>query len=580
MKRIVEKIKLPFGRSDQGIADQRSSDLELTLPKISGKFKPPELSPKKLEAFYAQYVNDRSSIIREVAKYLEQLNRVEVKAANRQEINNYLMPMAGPIISDAYKKYVRQGSSFPEENERKTILTYCINVLRDLITSYKFVLMDSYTQPAKKFNQLLERMQYACIRIFELTEWLQRILALRYQRLTNREWSDCNRIFAVLKEVASTEREFALTEGMELHKTNVGNSSVTLRKMSAGKLYASIQLFGLLDINTLPAQVMGCIDSYIDSLEIPVDIVDDEGQEPGSGLVVTYRDHDAPPRFIRMNDARGVLIDISPLIDKVHADQQELMKRQFIGSEEKKRLRNIGAAMSISESLPLLELLEKNLRYFERKDVRKALYGSKYINLYAGFAASYRYLHDMHGGGHPEEEHHRHFRSAVAKHSSLLIEGEVEEIESRWQVINESHGGFLIKTGETKYMNSMDVGYLVAFSLESENQPVPHGQLGYITRLHRSREGDVDVAVVKISQEAEQVTVFDPANESASDMVPAILVKDLEGTWKLILPRQSKFISGSPLMLKGPKRNMPIRLGDQCMTKTGFSMFEVRGPGL
>jgi hypothetical protein len=126
----------------------------------------------------------------------------------------------------------------------------------------------------------------------------------------------------------------------------------------------------------------------------------------------------------------------------------------------------------------------------------------------------------------------------------------------------------------------MDVGHLVAFTMEMDDVLQGQGQLGYITRLHRSREGDVDVAIVKLSKTAETTTAHDPSTEKVSDMVPAILMKNLEDQWKLVLPKQSKFVSGSPLVLKRGYKNFPVRLGDLHMTKTGFIMFDVRAPNL
>jgi hypothetical protein len=179
-----------------------------------------------------------------------------------------------------------------------------------------------------------------------------------------------------------------------------------------------------------------------------------------------------------------------------------------------------------------------------------------------------------------EKDKNSGLHEAAARHSSLLVDDPTDELECQWLIINESDSGLLMRTMETRYMHTMEVGHVVAFRRNEEGEQ-HDPQLGYITRLDRSSDGQVDVAIVKISVLAEAVTIMEPGqDQNTHDLLPGILIQDLDQVWQLILPRYVSYVTGTPAIIKRQSDNIPVRLGNAAETKNGFIMFEVRSPGL
>lgn len=580
MKNYLANLHMPFrkGREDEA-DDPRRYALELHLPRLGTKPKAFEVHSKKIETHLASYTNERTHLLIEALKYIEQLNKIDLKLGIRAELTHAVLKMSAGALADSYRKYVSKGSSFPETPERKTELTSCIFLLQNLLLSYKIILTETYRLPLKKFSLQQDSLAVLAIRIVELSVWLQRFLAIRFQKLSAIEWRDCNRVFTLYAGMFDSDKEIPLTENLELYKAS-GILSEKNNRNSMSSLYLMIQIFGQLDISSWPSNAQQIIEQYLDKHADLMKIKFTEKPASGDDFILTFADHPAPPVFNEDGGNTSVkcYIDISEIKQQVKDDIKEIQRKQFLGVEEKKRIQPNGTVDALEEHAALLALLSKNLTEAKRHEDRKNLYGAKIIQLYTGLAAVYKLLYDI--NHEPRESRDDNvLQNAIAKHSSLLMDGEADALECQWRSINESSNGILVRTVETKYMHALEVGQLIALREDDANMATP--LLGFITRLERLNEGEVDVAIVKLSDEANAVIMLEPGQENTTqDVLPAILMRKQNGDWQVILPRHVKYVSGTPAIIKKKHEHIPVRLGDMVITRNGFIMFEIRSPAL
>jgi len=580
MKNYISNLRIPFRKGRESEADDpRKYNLELHLPRLGAKPKAFDTHSKKIESHLASYANESTHQLIEALKYIEQLNKIHLKLSQRTELTQSLLKISARSLADTYRKYVSKGNSFPETTERKTALTTCIYLLQNLIISYKVILSETYTLPLKKFSFQQDSLAMLAVRIIELNMWLQRFLAIRFQKLSTIEWRDCNRIFTLYASLFDAGKVLPLTDNLELYKAS-GILSEKNSKNSVNSLYLMIQIFGQLDISSWPSNAQQIIEQYLEKHADLMQIKFAVSPQAGDDFILTYADRSGPPVFNDEKTDASVrcYIDISGIKQQVKDDIKEIQRKQFIGIEEKKRIQPNGTVKDLAEHAALLALLSKNLTEAKRHEDRKNLYGAKVIQLYTGLAAVYKLLYDI--VHEPKDNREDNvLQNAIAKHSSLLMDGEADVLECQWRSINESSHGILVRTVETKYMHALEVGQLIALRNDDTSAATP--LLGFITRLERLNEGEVDVAIVKLSDEADAVIMLEPGQENATqDVLPAILMRKQNGEWQVILPRHVKYVTGTPAIIKKQNEHIPVRLGDTVTTRNGFVLFEVRSPSL
>lgn len=580
MKNYWANLRFPLQKDvSDSHEDCREESLELSLPRLSTKTKGVETHSSRIKDHLDTLAREKTQFIQEAVKYLEQFNRIDLKPNLRFELTQNLLAFTASSLTEQYRKYVSKGTSFPESAERKTDLTVCINLIQNLILSYKILLAHDYTLPLKKFNQQRKRVNKTTIKIIELSLWVQRYEAIRFQKFTSQDWKELNTIFFIHASLFNINEPVDMTDNLVLYKAS-GVFNTNNAKRSITSLYLSIQLFGMLDITSWPSRSILIIEQYLDKQEDLLDFCLGKPEPPFEDFLLTYANGDTPPVFTEKETAFNfATINLAKLKKQIKKELNEIERKKFIGDEDKKRLAPQGKVVDLSENHGLLTLLLRNLTSVTRTSERKSLYGSRSVQVYSGLAESYRLLYEQ-GRQSRHSAQDAGFKEAAARHSSLLVDDLSDELDSQWLVMNESENGLLIRTVESKYMHTMEVGHVVAIRNDGEgSETLP--QLGYITRLDRLRDGELDVAIVKISVLAEAVTILEPGQDiNTQELLPGILVKGLHDEWQIILPRYVSYVSGTPAIIRRKEDNIPVRLGDVVDTKNGFTMFIVRSPGL
>ena len=147
----------------------------------------------------------------------------------------------------------------------------------------------------------------------------------------------------------------------------------------------------------------------------------------------------------------------------------------------------------------------------------------------------------------------------------------------KWRLVNFSTGGLLLIAEESD-APPIKLGQLVCFAPEDNKQ---EPLLGYIARLQRVQDSCVEIAIVRISSYVESIQIRDLGKAEEKDLMPVLLIQDLDNAWELVLHESYGYVRGAPLQIsrqKGPL--LPARLGDVWLRKSEFSVFELSSPGL
>lgn len=576
MKNFLSNLFSSDKSEKKSADDLKSPSLDLNISRLSPKPRHLDISPANLKQHLQQYSRTRSQQILEAENYLVQINKVELKPTVRENLLAVIFETTSDNIMYTYRKYLGKGASFPESEERKTELTSTISLLRQLVTSSKILYSNEYasSRSVLKDNQALKK---AATHILQLSIWLQRFLAIRFQSLAPHEWHDLNVIYFASAEIFNPEKPLALIDHLELNKA----SSIIAAEhhhMSLNELYKSLQMFGLLDISGWPSSATQSIEWFLDTHRSVVKVHLNR-ECPGDDCASVTPTQSTAAKLTHEGDSKPVcFFDLAELKMIIRDTILQIEKSKFIGDDGKQRLQPKGQIEDLASNQSYLSLLEICLTPRQRQAERKSLYGAKTINIYAGLPESYRVLYEY---AHPPDPRdvNSGLHDAAARSSSLIFDESHTEDECRWVVINISENGYLIRTRETRYMHAMEVGQVVCLQSEEEEGHPP--ALGYITRLHRVNQDELDMAVVKISTNADAVTVQEPGqNRDSQEKMPGILLQTFDNHWNIILPRYVEFLKGSPVVISKKTEKIPVRLGESVETKNGFIMFRVRSPML
>ena len=575
MKKFLGNL-FSSGKGAKNSDEIKSPSLDLNIARLSQKPRQLDTNPANLRQHLDQFIRTRSQQILEAEEYLVKINKVELKSAVRANLLNTTFETTSDSIMYFYRKYLGKGTSFPESEERKTELTAAINLLRQLITSSKIIFSSEYSS-SKSLHRDNAFLKSSAAYILQLTIWLQRFLAIRFQSLAPNEWHDLNLIYFTSVDVFNPDKPLDLIEHLELNKA----SSIIAAEhhhLSLNELYKSIQIFGLLDITGWPSSATQSIEWFLDKHRSVIK-VHLNSDCPGDDCAAVIGSQSSAAKLgPQSKEKPGCYFDLTELKIIIRDTIKQNEKRKFIGEDEKQRLQPKGHIEELTSNQSYLALLEKCLTSRQRQSDRKSLYGARTINIYTGLSESYRVLYEHKYPPDPRDKNSG-LHDAAARSSSLLFDESHTEDECRWVVINVSENGYLIRTRETRYMHAMEVGQVVTLRGEEEQGKAP--SLGYITRLHRVNSEELDMAVVKISSNAEAVTVLEPGQDlDSQDKLPGILLQTADEHWNIILPRYVEFLTGTPAVIDKKTEKIPVRLGESVETKDGFVMFRVRSPML
>ena len=538
------------------------------------KAAPKELSNK--QAIVAKLEDLKRYAIRqlqEAAHIVSSLNRFNLKPDKRVELVKHILGIVYPVMLRHYVLYQDKIISLPESHERRDAILACIEISTQSAVAYKQLFKELYTPKSIGYRRVRDVLVETGGRILEMTRLEQRFRALRHQKLPPTNWLDINRAFFSLLVHGDADAPITL----------FGTIGFSQRQVRSGKplqLYISIQLFGLMDAQSWSTRLFHAPDAYLDCVDNAIVIEPETGKDMTPGCLLTHIDNKGPPLFQReprMPEPR-ICIEYPNLYNRMVVDYEELAKMKFIGRFDASKLSQPLLELEPIERFPFLEAMLFGLRPRERKQKRHAAFGHETLRIYFGFKDVYNLLMDLASKDVRRIAESRAFMDTLAGFSAGVLDDQSASKRSRWEIANFSTGGLLVITRETSFTVPIQIGSLVAFI---PNKDVKRPLLGYVSRIHRPNDQQVEVAIVRLSSHAEDAIVQNEEEMSGGQGKGVIIFKTLDNKWCLVSRHEYNFVSGTPLrLIREDYKRFPARLGNVLLTKQDFIVYELSSPTL
>ena len=576
IKRLVESLRqLRPGEGGSADAVRRLPHLAVYPPRAERR-DTGDLSARKLQQQLEMLGG--VPLLSAAAAVLHKANRVRLRREQRQRLLRAALAAVGEGVADVYARHLRAEHAVPEDEERESALTAAIAVVEELGLGYKHCFQALYRLPDRRLRLAGDEFHETGFRILELLRWEQRLRALRYQKISPKAWREANQVYFAMAGCCDVEAPYPLAWGLEWCRAH-GEAPGGARA-STSRIYVAIQLFGLADPASWTMALVPTVDALLCEDDAICRLVEDPGGQVPPDHALILADGSGIPLWVRPEaeePAPSLLLDLRPLRRRLDQVRSEYDARQFIGGQAWRALPGPLSRVPAADAIGGIELLRARLEPRRRGETRQPVFDARHIQLYPGFKEAYRVLRDRARAGSLETEDDRQFRDALAGYSAALAERAEED--SRWRVVNESSGGVLLSTRETRYSNPIRIGQLVAFRCEDEGADAV--QIGYVARLHRSRDRKVDVALVRLGRHASHCGIRPPEAAAREErLLPAILLLDPERPARLVLPPRRQFVAGTPVRLRREGRPAPARLHDLELAKREFLVFEISAPWL
>jgi len=517
--------------------------------------------------------------LQEAATSLGQLNRFNIKPDKRIEMVRHILGLIYPVMLHQYQQYQDKVISLPESNERRDAILSCIEICAQGSIAYKHLFKELYSTKPANYRRYRKELVEAGGRILELSRLEQRFRGLRHQKLPPTTWLDINRVYFSLLAHGDTDAVCHMlgTIGFSQRQSKPGKPP---QDTTPSRLYISIQLFGLVDAASWSTRLFHAPDAYLDVVENAIVIGPADAREVGPGCLLTHIDNRGTPLFQRERNLPEpqICIEYANLYNQMVRDYEELAKMKFIDRFDPSKLSRPLLDLEPIERFPFLEAMLFGMRPRERKQKRHAAFGHENLRLYFGFKEVYKLLMDMADRDVQRIAESRAFMDTLAGYSAGISEDTTMATRSRWEIANFSTGGLLVITRESNFTVPIQIGSLVAFI---PNKEVKRPMLGYVSRINRPSDQQVEVAIVRLSSHAEVAIVQDNENSQTNKGWGVIIFKTLDNKWCLVARHNYNFVSGKPLrLIRENSSRSPARLGNTMLTKQDFVVYELSAPGL
>ena len=563
--------RLSFKAGKKGDILPRDFELILDLPAIrpQSKLRGSKNDLKPPMAFWKELNLHPIELLRNVELYLRRLNTVKISENLRSDWVEQSLLYACPAIRKIYSEQYKV-DALPESHDRREGLVAAINVCSQLVTGFKRQLLGDYNLSNSQYSKVRPRARLNALRVLELIRIEQRLRSLRYQKLPESVWRECNRIFFALAQCEDINESHqslsCLQVRLDSKARELGHIQAT--RTSIRHVYLSIQLYGLMDTNSVFSRNLHMIDVYLSRVIDNLDIKSDDGSPLLAGEVIVYSNQKVIPHFKRQSD--GLVVTESTITEKILALRVDLVPLELLLVAEHKKLIALfeleqdenEKAVTSQEDLSRLSIVDvmcDRLRLKERKEKREHIAGQKILYVYNGFMSVYKFLVEA---SYEDEEIQKELasdnelRDALASHSALIASG-VQAIHfGQWYVVDRSEGGVHIRTQESEFTTAMYVGQILTFSYSREELKTP--ALGYITRLSRGKVGVIEVTIQTLSKNPEVVAIQSEFLSKNGMALPAILLPE-EGDEKpqrMVLHQSHHLSPGTSIKVE--------REGEQC----------------
>ena len=505
----LDRFSLRAGNKED--IPSRNFELILDLPAIFPRSKmwasKNDLKPPML--FWKELNPHPIELLRNINLYLKRINTAKIPETLRSDWVEQSLLYACPAIRKIYSEEYKV-DALPESHDRREGLVAAINVCGQLVTGFKRQVLDDYNLSDSQYSKIRPRARLNALRVLELIRIEQRLRSLRYQKLPESVWRECNRLF------------FAFSQGEDIKESHQALSCLQVRLDSKARelghiqitttsirhVYLSIQLYGLMDPNSVFSRNLHMIDVYLSRVIDGLDIKPDDGSPLLTGEVIVYSNQKVIPHFKRQSDS--LVVTESTIAEQVLALRVDLVPLELLLAGEHRKLIALfeveqdedEKAVTSQDDLSRLSIVDvmcERLRLKERKEKREYVAGQKILYVYNGFMSVYKFLVEA---SYEDEEiqtelaSDNELRDALASHSALIASG-VQAIHfGQWYVVDRSEGGVHIRTQESECLRGRTHNAAANRSMPFELPPFNEARQLY-QRGARAWQPEVSVAEEK-----------------------------------------------------------------------------------
>ncbi len=443
-------------------------------------------------------------LLREVAAFLRPTNREIVDTLDRLYVAETSLHTIVHAINIIFNKYL-QDENFPESETQREYLSFAIDAIQQINTAFKRTFKQEYESFNSSIKLVQDRVRHAGFRILELTQIEQRLLALSYQKLPNVSWRDLNQVFYVhwFYNIHSQQRE--LSGCLKLKSQNKKISYAGDQPKTPLQLYLTIQLFGLVDGNSLPNKIQHIIDTYLSFVDYRIPINEYDGENLVDGQLIISHNQSKSPQFKAQNfEIPALQLDIFDLwrIIKKDAAAQERINGGITDN-----ISPALATLSETDRTPFVETIVKQLRFYSRQNNREHIANSVPLRIYVGFSDCHKAIQHKTSAEKKKFNQGMELMQILSENSSSISVNKQRIKNEPWYLVDESEGGLRIRTQTSKFTTKTSIGQIIAFNSIQEKSS--NLKLGFITRILRLNEKEIDISVVKLNGRAKSIVLRD-----------------------------------------------------------------------
>lgn len=575
MGSVVDAIKQIWRIVSQGGAKDlpiRDYRLKFELPNyLKGRGERPEISAGAVAKVLRSYNATPLVALEYGISQLALLNRHKLSTWRRMRLLETYLRYLAPHIANVYLN-CRDHHAVPESSARRENLDRVGEVLKELSAGYERILDHDYRLSDLRYALNRPRLQQTGHRLLDLILTEQRVNALRYQLLAPRRWAVCNQVFFILWHYEDAAQAARLSGCIPTYlRENRSGIEAGAIKATAQQLYISIQLLGMVDTLTWPAEQIHVMDAYMKIIEPKVKIRDDAGGEVPSGHLLCLFGQDRPAAYSRKDKyTTGLLLDISALKTQVNDDHAIIYS---LPSEEAvEKMSPPLSVLGAQDRGLFLERLRLRLHPRLRRDERQHINQYENMKAFFGFTEAHRRLSNIQNPKAKSQD--TTLSELLAGRTSMLTDDSRQiKDEARWFVVNDSEGGMQIKTRETTYVTPMAIGQVALFNdIDGTDTDFIIGYIGRITRA----SGDLLITLIKLADEVRAIAVQTPSEQKSEQAWPAFLIRNRNARWQIVAHNKNKLSSGANIFLRQDKKTTSVILGEAASRHEEFTIFSVQ----
>ena len=527
---------------------------------------------QNIEAMWNQVLQQRLGpllLLQATNRYLEKVNPLPLSNEQRARISNMVLNEVVVAVGSLFSRFFQQGGGIPETREQRETISLAMRAIEQLAINYKLLFRRDWADPDQN-RTTQERILVGALRIFECARFEQLLLAFRYQKLPKHVWRDVNQLFFALRDDWDVTAKYPLKVQWAV-EDSVSRVELFPKTASLEQLYITIQLTGLLDVISWPVHLAYRVGQYLSVIDEPFIKDDERIDDIPTGHCIIYHDQGGPPRFRRNPDQNGasLYIDLNPILRQAIQDRSTLMSAAKNSTTDA-----ILQEIPERDRITFLDLLLHRVQPQQRSDPRQRIFDARHARVYGGFEVVYRLFSDIHRKDRDQASvrEDRRFWDTLAQHINIVAESEEGLNEPRWVIADEGPGGVQLHVREGEYGLPIYVGRLVAYNGSEDELAASH--LGYVVRLQRMGDDEVEVAIARICGEVRSAMVEDQDTMEQRPL-PALLIRAQDGKLRLLCDNKHRLITGDRLAVMSGGHHISGALGEAVIAPADFTLFEL-----